>query len=40
MAKNALIVDDSKSACRVLEGLLKTHNVSAHSVHSAEDALQ
>ncbi len=40
MAKNALIVDDSKSACRVLEGLLKSHNVVAHSVHSAEDALK
>lgn len=40
MVRNALIVDDSKSACRVLEGLLEKHRIQASSVHSAEEALE
>ena len=40
MARDALIVDDSKAACRVLEGLLEKHHIQATSVHSAEDALE
>lgn len=40
MTRSALIVDDSESACRMLEELLRRHNMQAVSVHSAEKALE
>ncbi len=40
MPQQALIVDDSKSACRFLAKLLAEHGVESDSVHSAEDALE
>lgn len=40
MSQQALIVDDSKSACRFLAKLLAEHGVESDSVHSAEDALE
>lgn len=39
MLKQALIVDDSRSACRFLAKLLAEHGVGSESVNSAEDAL-
>lgn len=40
MAKHALIVDDSKTACKTLAQLLAKHDVQSTSVHSAEAALE
>ncbi|RLA05836.1 MAG: hypothetical protein DRQ47_00080 [Gammaproteobacteria bacterium] len=39
MNKNALIVDDSRLACRIMENMLDTLGIQAVSVHSAAQAL-
>ncbi len=39
MLKNALIVDDSRLACRMLAKMLDTFNIANSEVYSAEDAL-
>ena len=40
MAHRALIVDDSKVACKVLANLLDSFNLEADSVYSAEEAIE
>lgn len=40
IAKKALIVDDSKTACAVLARMLKPYGIDSDSVYSAEDALE
>jgi len=39
MNKNALIVDDSRLACKIMENMLDTMGIQSVSVHSAADAL-
>jgi CheY-like chemotaxis protein len=39
MKKNALIVDDSRLACKIMSNMLDTLNIDSVSVYSAEDAL-
>ena len=40
MSKHALIVDDSRTACRILAQLLQHYGIESSSVHSAEEALE
>ncbi len=40
LSKHALIVDDSKTACRILAQLLQHYGIESSSVHSAEEALE
>ncbi|MCW8879419.1 MAG: response regulator [Kangiellaceae bacterium] len=40
MSKNALIVDDSRLACKVMSNMLEGYNISSVSVYSAEEALE
>ncbi|MFT5453449.1 MAG: CheY-like chemotaxis protein [Enterobacterales bacterium] len=39
MKKNALIVDDSRLACKIMANMLETLNIDSVSVYSAEEAL-
>lgn len=40
MKKKALIVDDSRLACKIMANMLDTMNIDSDSVYSAEDALE
>ena len=40
MSKHALIVDDSRLACKVMSNLLDGYKISSDSVYSAEEALE
>ena len=40
MSKNALIVDDSRLACKVMSRMLEGYNISSVSTYSAEEALE